>query len=233
MSLACPDSTTLVDSELNQLYGDGIGLSLLPASQVPASDRESTGRLTSKAVDAIVVNLTNTGIVPNVKQNSQETLQSKQADFLKNVKSEYCFYYSRYKYALIKLLEAIQQGYSTSTPDKKQIADKYLASTQALNQKLNDLVQITNAITAYMLSVATSMNAEIQQVNQTLQAQKDKLAHQYQVISSGEATKKLSKDMVRYTQEKARYTDNLLTLYSAINIVTFGLLIYVYKSAAD
>ena len=227
MALACPDSTTLVDSELNQLYGDGNGISLLPTSQIPASDRESTGRLTSKAVDTIVLNLTNTGIVPNVKQNNQETLQKKQADLLANVKSEYCFYYSRYKYALTKLLDAIQQ------PDKKQIADKYLASTQTLNQKLNDLVQVTNAITAYMLSAATSMDTEIQQVNQTLQAQKEKLAHQYQVISSGDATKKLNRDMVRYTEEKARYTDNLLTLYSAINIVTFGLLIYVYKSAAD
>ena len=37
--------------------------------------------------------------------------------------------------------------------------------------------------------------------------------------------------MVKYTEEKARYTDNLLKMYSVLNIVALGLLVYVYKSA--
>ena len=37
--------------------------------------------------------------------------------------------------------------------------------------------------------------------------------------------------MVKYTEEKGRYTDNLLKVYSVLNIVVLGLLVYVYKSA--
>ena len=232
MALSCPESASFVDSELNQMYGDGKVLSLLPATQVLASERESNGSLTTKAVDGIIAHLKNTGIIPGANGKT-EAVQKKQADLLKSVRSEYCFYYSRYKYALIKLLDAIRQGYAESTPDKKQIVDKYLAFTQSLNQKLNDLVQIMDAVTHVMLQTTTSMESEIQKVNQTLQDQKEKLAQQHKVIASGEAAKKLNREMVHYTEEKARYTDNLLTLYSALNIVALGLLVYVYKSSTE
>ena len=232
MALSCPESASFVDSELNQMYGDGKVQSLLPATQVLASERESNGSLTTKAVDGIIAHLKNTGIIPGANGKT-EAVQRKQADLLKSVRSEYCFYYSRYKYALIKLLDAIRQGYAESTPDKKQIVDKYLAFTQSLNQKLNDLVQIMDAVTHVMLQTTTSMESEIRKVNQTLQDQKEKLAQQHKVIASGEAAKKLNREMVHYTEEKARYTDNLLTLYSALNIVALGLLVYVYKSSAE
>jgi len=233
MALSCPDSTSLVDSELDQLYGNGSGQSLLPAAKVPASDRDASGRFTANAVQTILSNLTNTGVIPVSAKNDTALLEKKQATFLQNVKQEYCFYYARYKYALTKLLEAIRQGYSESTPDKKQLVAKYLAYTQSFNQKLNDLVQLTDAITATLASTTPAMDAGIQQMNQQLQDQKEKLAQQQKMINSGEAAKKLSKDMVRYTEEKGRYTDNLLTLYSALNIVALGLLVYVYKSSAD
>lgn len=236
MALACPESASFVDSELNQLYGDGKAQSLIPATQIPASDREANGALTTKALDGILAHLKSTGIVPSVQGKSEasgDAFQKKQAALLKSVQSEYCFYYSRYKYALLKLLEAIQQGYAQSTPDKKQILEKYLTFTQSLNQKLNDLVQIMDAVTHDITATTTSMDSEIQKVNQTLQQQKDKLAQQQKVIASGEATKKLNREMVRYTEEKARYTDNLLTLYSALNIVALGLLLYVYKSSPN
>lgn len=235
MALACPESATFVDSELNQLYGDGKAQSLLPATEIPASDR-SNGALTAKAVETIVTQLKSTGIVPRAQGASDasgEAFQKKQAALLKSVQNEYCFYYSRYKYVLTKLLEAIRQGNAESTPDKKQIVERYLAMTQSFNQKLNDLVQIMDAVARDMLATNTAMESEIYKVNQTLQQQKEKLAQQHNMIASGEAAKKLNREMVRYTEEKARYTDNLLTLYSALNIVALGLLIYVYKSSAD
>jgi len=236
MALTCPESGSLVDSELNQLYGDGKALSLLPATQIPASDRDANGALTAKAVDVIVVHLKNTGVVPSSNGKtvaSGDAFKKKQAALLQNVKSEYCFYYSRYKYALIKLLDAIRQGYAESTPDKKQIVDKYLTFTQSLNQKLNDLVQIMDVVTHDTIASTSSMETEIKKVNQTLQDQKEKLAQQHTVIASSEAAKKLNREMVRYTEEKARYTDNLLSMYSALNIVALGLLIYIYKSSSE
>jgi hypothetical protein len=37
--------------------------------------------------------------------------------------------------------------------------------------------------------------------------------------------------MVKYSEEKARYTDNLLKLYSFLNVVALGLLVYVYRAS--
>ena len=39
--------------------------------------------------------------------------------------------------------------------------------------------------------------------------------------------------MVKYTEEKSRYTNNLLKMYSVLNIVALSLLVYVYKSAGE
>ena len=57
-----------------------------------------------------------------------------------------------------------------------------------------------------------------------------KLAQQNKIISSSDAVTKLNKEMVKYTEEKNRYTENLLKTYSVLNIVALGLLIYIYKS---
>jgi len=37
--------------------------------------------------------------------------------------------------------------------------------------------------------------------------------------------------MVKFSEEKNRYSANLLKLYSFLNVVALGLLVYVYKAA--
>jgi hypothetical protein len=58
-----------------------------------------------------------------------------------------------------------------------------------------------------------------------------KLLEQNRIISSKTPLTDLKKQMVKYSEEKGRYSDNLLKLYSVLNIVAIGLLIYIYKSA--
>ena len=50
---------------------------------------------------------------------------------------------------------------------------------------------------------------------------------------SNDAVTKIQKEMVRYTEEKGRRTDNLLNMYSFLNIFALGMLIYVYKAAGN
>jgi hypothetical protein len=50
---------------------------------------------------------------------------------------------------------------------------------------------------------------------------------------SNEASTKLKKEMVKYTEEKGRYSDNLLRLYSFLNMVALGLLVYVYRASKN
>jgi len=77
------------------------------------------------------------------------------------------------------------------------------------------------------------MKKDISEFNDTIQQQQQKLENQNALISSTEASAKIKKQMVKYTEEKTRRTDNLLKLYSVLNIVALGLLVYIYKAADE
>jgi len=233
MSLSCPAKTALTDAELTQHFGNSHAHGLLPSTPNPASERDSNGILSANKVKAQVASLKTSGVIPTANPSNPDLFVKKQSELLKNIEAEYCFYDSRYKYALQKLFDSIQQGYMANTGDTQAAIQKYLGLTQQLNQRLNDLTQITNAITEDMLSSATDIEADIKAFDKRIKEQKDKLDAQNKIISSGQAVTKLNKQMVRFTEEKARYSDNLLKLYSFLNIVALGLLVYVYKSARD
>ena len=82
-------------------------------------------------------------------------------------------------------------------------------------------------------SDAPLSRAEIEEFKKNLRVKRDKLEDQNKIIQSNEASMQLEKEMVKYSEEKARYSDNLLKMYSFLNVVALGLLIYVYKAAGD
>lgn len=232
-SSSCPTNSALTDVELSQTFSNGTTSGLLPSSPSGASDRDGSGMLNKTTVQSIISSLTNSGIIPSNTLNNSEIFIKKQADLLKNVQAEYCFYESRYKYSLEQLLNAINQGYLNNTGNTQTQIQKYLTSTQVLNQQLNDLTQIINGVTEYMLSSTTNLEKNITVFDKKLKEQQAKLIEQNKIISSTEAVTKLNKQMVKFTEQKAKYSNNLLGLYSFLNIVALGLLVYVYKSAGD
>lgn len=234
MSLSCPSQTSLTDNELNQTFGDGVIQGLLPISAPSSADRDGSGLLTKTAIDGIVSSLKSSGVIPQPKSaDGGELYLKKQTDLLKNVQAEYCFYDARYKYSLNKLFTAINNGYINNTPDTQAVIQKYLTSTQALNRRLNDLTQITNAVTEYMLSSTSDLEQEIRSFEKQITELQGKLLEQNKLISSNQAVSELNKQMVKFTEQKAKYSNNLLGLYSFLNVVALGLLVYVYKSASN
>ena len=231
MSFSCPNQTSLTDTDLNATFGNGTVQGLLPSSAKPASDRDGNGMLNKNAIQSIISSLKGSGVIPNVQTTTPEIYTKKAQDLLKNVQSEYCFYEARYKYSLQRLLNAIQQGYMNNTGDVQNAVQRYLGTTQGLNQRLNDLTQIINGVTDDMLSSTNNLQDEIQAFDKQIREQKTKLDAQNKIISSNQAASELNKQMVKFTEQKAKYSDNLLGLYSFLNIVALGLLIYVYKSA--
>jgi hypothetical protein len=229
MTFTCPKQTSITDSELQQTFPG-----LLPATPNGDSDRDSAGLLVPNAIQAIIASLKGSGVIPSIKDTKSQG-GSKQAALLSTIKSEYCFYDSRYKYALEKIFSEVQHGYLTNTPatsaNTSSNTKKYIALAQALNRRLNDLIQLVNAITEDMMSTSTSMDTEMTNMSQSMQEQKKKLDQQNKTISSNEAAMKIRKEMVKYSEEKARHTDNLLKLYSFLNVVALGLLVYIYKAA--
>jgi hypothetical protein len=227
----CQSSQISTDSELNATFGDATNIGVLPGSPNPSSDRDEKGKLTQSTLSTIVTNLKSSGKIPSSTGYTPEEFIQKQNAMIQSLQLEYCFYESRYKYALRKMFGGIRSGYLNNTDDKKAVVERYLDSTKMLNLRLNDLTQIMNAITEYMLTTSDNIQDEIVKYNKQIQAQKESLDKQNKIINTGDATTNIRKEMVKYTEEKAKYTDNLLKLYSFLNIVTLGLLVYIYKAA--
>jgi hypothetical protein len=229
--MLCTAKTSLTDSDLNTQYGDNIKHGLLPSSPYGASDRSGDGLLLDSTLKQIVSSLKSQGILSNGNSDNADTYVIKQKAFLSSIKDEYCFYDSRYKYALQKLLNAVQQGYQANTGDTQQAIQTYLQYTQRLNQKINDLTQIINAITNDMINGTNEIDKQIKEFNKEVQEKQKQLDKQNKILSSQSAATTLNKEMVQFTEKKNKYTNNLLNLYGFMNIVALGLLIYVYRSS--
>ena len=230
-SSLCANRTSYTQSELNSPYSASTGL--LPSTANEGSDREANGLLKDSVVLSIVKGHQGSGVIPMPTPTNPEQYLAKQKEFIVNVKAEYCYYESRYKYALNQLFTAIASGYPTSNSTIQNTVQTYLIMTQGFNQRLNDLTQIMNATVSAMMSTSSAVDREITQYNNQIQEKQQKLDEQNRIITSSEAGMKIKKDMVKYTEEKARHTNNLLKMYSFLNVITLGLLVYVYKAAGD
>lgn len=239
-------ATMFTDSDLTATFSGGV-LTAIPSGL----DRDSRGFLTEKGADTAVNALISNGVFPKPpvsdagageagagnggmgKQDAMNAYFAKDAAFTDGIKNEYCFYDSRYKYALQELIGKLQVGYTDNNDDNYKLIQTYLPITQTLNQKLNDLTMITNRITARRLELAQTNNQNINSLNRELAARSAKLQAQNEILSGKQGDVTLYKEMVKYTGEKARYTDNLIMLYSCLNVVALGLLFYVYRGSGE
>lgn len=235
----CPDINTVFTTDsLNQTFGSATLQGILPAGGFSGSDRETTGILKQDVVKQYVNTLASQGklpLAPNVTGDAQaiEDYMKKDNGFISALKDEYCFYNSRYKYALRQLIAKLQEGYITTDVTKRRIVEDYLEKTRVLNTKLNDITQISNEITKKRLESAQSQNSQINSINGALQSRSAVLAEQYKILSSEQANATLYKNMEKYTRERANATNNMLGMYSFMNIVMIGTLVYLYRSMSE
>jgi hypothetical protein len=201
----------------------------LPADEYPRENGTKHGMLTSNSISRIIEK--NKHMIP--KPTSIKSYPEQVDAFLKKIKEEYDFYNTKYRSILQKLFSEIQQGSQSTSADLSAAIQQDLQLSLMLNVRLNDMTQIINGITQSMLASSQQMEDKINQFNTTVQDQQQKLENQNRIISSNEATMKIRKEMVKYTEEKARRSDNLLKLYSFLNIIAVGLLVYVYKAADE
>ena len=231
MPYLCTTTGSLTDTDLTTEYAGPNPI--LPPTANSGSDRTGTGMLTTGVVSVRVGELKTQGVVPNPASLAPEAYTAKMRAFLGKAKDEYCHYESRYKYALDRLFTKIRDSYTGDAQAQQTAIQTLLGHTQRLNLRMNDLIQLIHAITSDMLQTNNGMDTEVNEYSQSLHDQQARLEEQRKILSSNEAGMKLNKQMVRYTEEKARYTDNLLKMYGFLNVVTLGLLLYVYKAAGD
>jgi hypothetical protein len=232
----CPDTNTVFTTDsLLQTYGSTTQQSILPLDGFTQTDRDTNGILKPDVIKQYVTSLLAQGKVPKAPAVTEESraveeYMAKDNRFITAVKEEYCFYNSRYKYALRQLITKLQEGYISSDAAKKMVVEDYLNKSRALNMKLNDITQIANEITRVRLQSTQNQNTDINTMNSDLQSRSALLSEQNKVLSSEQATATLYKQMEKYTRERASATNNMLGLYSVMNIVMIGTLFYMYRS---
>ena len=243
------EPTTFTDADLTADYGASERPGLIASANLGNASRESDGLLVQAAIGTAVQTLTNSGLVPvpptstpTQGQDTQmpgsessriEAFMKRDRTFIEGVKREYCFYDGRYRYALRQLIKLLQEGYSDASSQNQVLIQKYLKLTQVLNRKLNDLSQITNAVTQVRLQQSQDNNTSINSLNGQLMQRSKLLQQQNKILSTDQGAANLYKDMVGYTREKVNYTNNMLTMYSFMNITALGLLFYLYTAMKE
>lgn len=219
---------SFTEAELKAPFPNGI----LPDS-IDTSNRDSSGLLTDTYIKSFVASLKTSGripVLPTINEN-ENVYHSKVNDLLKLCKNEYNHYYERYVALLNVLFTAIRDQYTVNSTENQNKVSNSNAKLLILNTKLNDLIQIMQGISNDMLESSSAMEAELIAFQANMAKKKEKLKYQTDIIKSNQNGTKISREMVKYTEENARYTDNLLKMYSFLNVVALGLLIYIYRAA--
>ena len=159
------------------------------------------------------------------------------ATFIAGVVTEFNYYYKLYIYAIQNLAAAIQCPTTSETvygswSNPAYAVTNYTNAAIVLNTMVNDIIYIMDQVaqkrtTLDIPALTTKLNLLDQSLtasSASLQAQRDKLT------TMGQDKMILMKDMETYSRQKAKYHNNMLMLYSFLNITALGLLFYVYRS---
>jgi hypothetical protein len=227
--------------------------SILPAIGAGRIDSgELKGRLTAQKLEDIYNTLVQQGdLVSNTAYKQElarlgnmrttnaagaqtilDTLGQKETATMRKIQDEYCFYYFRYKFTLETLFDKLvvtSKASSLNDTDRQDIQSK-LNRARTFNEKLNDLIQITNYIAEKRASEMRQQTSEINSMNSGLAATFTTLQSHRKLLNSETSVQDLRKRMVEFTEEKNRSAMNLLSLFGFMNLVAIGLLFYIARS---
>jgi len=233
-------ATSYTTSELQAPFAG----SVLPSGP----SRTSEGLITEAALRSHIDSLKSAGVIPvrpimsqlpsgtdaNDPKSPLAIYIQKDNALLNKIKVEFCFYESRYRVALNILLDSIAQASlpapTGATTQSTRQFEIYLPITKKLNEKLNDVTQISNAIAIERYALSRKDNQDINNINSQLASRAEELRAQQKILTSDVSKAELHKRMVDYTKEKNNATSNLLTLYAVLNIVAIGALVILART---
>lgn len=250
MSGICKGTSAITSVEqLNQPYPTTSSILTMVTSNV---GRDSEGRLTEATMKAVYDELARNGRLMSLQTYKQklaligktgtsrsvlkaelESIGKVEQQTMKDIGSEFCFYYVRYKFSLDDLFNTLV---STSTAKneltdaQKNAINAKLATARGFNQKLNDIIQITNYVAVARSEEMVDQNEEINALNSSIQETYSKLAQANELLKREDSGSELKKRMVEFTQEKNLSANSLLSLYGFLNLVALGLLFYISRS---
>jgi hypothetical protein len=227
----CPSATTTFGLEqLQKPFINGIATISLIADP-------ETNRIPVAKLSEYVTSLEISGVVPAHKpkpsrNGSLETdidkLVEEDTKFFGLVKDEYCYYETRYKYALRRFLE-LSTTLDNSTNDA---ARQMLNISTQLNQKLNNLLEVVAFITESRVKYINNNTTAINESNMRINNRLKELKSQHNLLTRDNAQTETQKEMVKYTKEKNEYAFNQITVFAVLNIFAVSAMYAVYKASA-
>ncbi len=246
MASVCPQSMSqYTDTQLIARYtGSSTNKTVISPAGLPG-DNNRTGDdaklLTPMFLQNHIRSLKSSGIIPappdfeHQTDRSQSEMISEYVEKVRamkdGIKDEYCFYMSRYKYAISTLFEQISNATAGSTANLGTI-ESLTEKSMFLNRRLQDISQISNAIAEDQYSTSKQFQHMINDANDKIQTYVDTLKSHAAILQKEAPGVEIKKRMVEYTKEKAGAHKNLLSLYFFLDVVALGLLFYVYKASA-
>ncbi len=235
----CPASTESFTLTSANEVADG---TYLPASSIP---RNPDGTMTDAGMATHVGLLEGAAKLPkslteDEKKDAQTVYAYLSADekALAAMKSEFCYYNARYRYAVTQFLQyataaaAPAKGSSSSAAPaaNSPVADDWLAALRTLARRMIDMLSIMTHITQRRMKEYGEAGPEVAKRNADLIMRLNALKDQKAGLDKPTAEVDVSERMMAYTKEKARANRNLIALYSFLNLVALGMLFYVYRA---
>ena len=224
----CPsDVGTYDETQLTTPFTNGIA----PLTFTPDPD---TGRVPYAQLSTHVNKLEQLNMVPvrtsvpGTGKTDMDDLVRKDSLFFNRVKSEYCYYESRYKYSLVTFLKS-----STSLDNtQNNIARQMLKISTDLNQRLNNLLEIVAFLTESRMNPINSNKDSINMSNKQIAKRIDELNKQQTLLQRDNAIIETQKEMVKYTQEKNEHILNQISTFVILNAAAIGAIFAIWRSSA-
>jgi len=172
----------------------------------------------------------------NLKEGRSESQSGQpsygtQAKLLRDyIKQEYCYYYTRYSFALnLILTNASQSGGTLSTELKN--------NTALLNKKLNTILAVLGeivdkrslSIKGYIENNDDGLNS----LNSALSTARTRLRENSEKLEKKDLAADIQSSMIDYSLEKNESSRNMLAIYGFMNIVAVGMLFYLYTHVKE
>lgn len=142
--------------------------------------------------------------------------------FYQTTQEEYCYYEVRYKKALTDLLANLASG--------SNIDSTAYATVISLNNRLNSILQIVNAVANQRATMVDQRASSIQGADHNLREKIDQLEKQREFLQSSDVRIRTQEEMIRYSAEKNRAMNIQIVFFVALNVVALGTILTVYTN---
>jgi len=190
----------------------------------------NTGIIANDAIAQQVKSLINSGAIPKPPMDAQgnmdmDKLMAQDGTLYQNLQAEFCWYESRYIYALNQFLQAATLRQATDAAQ----ANQYLTITQTLNKRANSVLQVISYLAQNRVGDIMAAKGGIDSMNTEINQKLAALQAGYSLLSQNDAVLTTQKEMVRFTEEKNNFTNNKIIVWTALNVIALGAIFYVYR----